>query len=77
MHCDPGAASAGRNPPVKAAPVNAIGRPHTRTANVLHEAVADDRCGHAYSASGLPDASFTFDFHCVLISDTTESGSEM
>ena len=30
-----------------------------------------------YSASALPDASLTFAFHCVLISDTTDSGSVM
>jgi len=63
--------------PMKAAPVNAIGRPHARTANVLREAVAHYCGGGAYSAIGLPEASFTFDFHCVLISDTTDSGSEM
>lgn len=54
---------------------NAIGRPHMRTANVLQLAVA--YCHKAYSAIGLPAASFTFCFHCERISDTTESGSEM
>jgi hypothetical protein len=32
---------------------------------------------NAYSATDLPEASFTLSFHCDLICVTTDSGSEM